>query len=234
MRSSPLREGYFPHPTALALAPAPGIVGAVSLPRDNQASQPHDVLPGTVVQGKYELVEIAGIGGMATVWRAAQRGLGRFQRTVAIKHMHPHLATQADFRAMFFEEARVGAELVDPNIAHVQDFFEENQQLYLVMEWVEGIDLATYNRYVVATAQQTRWELITAVGIGLLHGLAGSSHFFGVLPMLALPNRAMAVGYLLTFSLGTIAAMAAFSAIVGLTAKRFQHRTNFRGFDGCS
>lgn len=71
-----------------------------------------------------------------------------------------------------------------------------------------------------------------AVGIGLLHGLAGSSHFFGVLPMLALPNRWMAIGYLLTFSLGTILAMAVFSAIVGLTAERFRHRTNglYRGF----
>ena len=146
----------------------------VSFPPNNPLSEARDVLPGTIVQGKYELDEIAGIGGMATVWRATQRGLGRFRRTVAIKHMHAHLATQANFRAMFFEEARVGAELHDPNLAHVQDFFEEDQQLYLVMEWVEGIDLATYNRYVGATAQQTRWELITAVGIGLLRGLAAA------------------------------------------------------------
>jgi serine/threonine-protein kinase len=56
----------------------------------------------------------------------------------------------------------------------VQDFFEDHGHLHLVMEWVEGIDLATYIRYVVATTQQTRWELITAVGIGLLRGLAAA------------------------------------------------------------
>lgn len=132
------------------------------------------VSAGTVVHGKYELVEVAGVGGMATVWRALQRGPGRFRRTVAVKHMHAHLAARSEFRTMFFEEARVGAELHDPNLAQVQDFFEEHGQLYLVMEWVEGIDLATYNRYVLATSQQTRWELITAVGIGLLRGLAAA------------------------------------------------------------
>jgi serine/threonine protein kinase len=135
----------------------------------------HDApMPGKIVGGKYQLVEIAGAGGMATVWRAIQQGPGRFARTVAIKQLHPHLAADELFRAMFFEEARVGALLDDPNLARVQDFFEETGHLYLVMEWVEGIDLATYIRYVVATAQETRWELITAVGIGLLRGLAAA------------------------------------------------------------
>jgi ABC-type nickel/cobalt efflux system permease component RcnA len=73
-----------------------------------------------------------------------------------------------------------------------------------------------------------------AVGIGLLHGLAGSAHFFGVLPMLALPTRSQALLYLLTFSLGTIASMAAFSWFVGLTASRCAGRGPqlYRGFIG--
>lgn len=71
-----------------------------------------------------------------------------------------------------------------------------------------------------------------AVGIGLLHGLAGSAHFFGVLPMLALPTRLQAVLYLLTFSIGTIASMAAFSWFVGFTAHRSAGRSPhlYRGF----
>jgi len=133
-----------------------------------------ELTPGTIVGGKYQLVEIAGAGGMATVWRALQRGPGRFSRTVAVKHLHRHLGNDDRFRDMFFEEARVGAVLDDPNLARVQDFFEEGDDLFLVMEWVEGIDLATYIRYVVATAQETRWELVTAVGIGLLRGLAAA------------------------------------------------------------
>ena len=54
-----------------------------------------------------------------------------------------------------------------------------------------------------------------ALAVGALHGLAGSSHLLGVLPALALPSRASAVAYLAGFGVGTIGAMAAFSAAVG-------------------
>ncbi|HSU56249.1 MAG TPA: sulfite exporter TauE/SafE family protein [Candidatus Dormibacteraeota bacterium] len=60
-----------------------------------------------------------------------------------------------------------------------------------------------------------------AFGIGILHGLAGSSHFLGVLPVLAFPTRAEALGYLLTFAIGTIISMATFSSIMGLVAARW-------------
>lgn len=54
-----------------------------------------------------------------------------------------------------------------------------------------------------------------AFGIGLIHGFAGSAHFLGVLPALALPTRVEAITYLLSFGLGTISAMVIFSIIVG-------------------
>jgi sulfite exporter TauE/SafE len=54
-----------------------------------------------------------------------------------------------------------------------------------------------------------------AFGIGTLHGLAGSSHFLGVLPALALPSTAQAVAYILAFGTGTILAMATFSWSIG-------------------
>lgn len=50
-----------------------------------------------------------------------------------------------------------------------------------------------------------------AFGIGTLHGLAGSSHLFGVLPILAFPTHAQALGYLLAFGAGTVVSMASFS-----------------------
>src|SRR2546427_6466935 len=59
-----------------------------------------------------------------------------------------------------------------------------------------------------------------AFGIGLLHGLAGSSHFLGVLPILAFPTKVQALAYLLAFGLGTIASMAAFSWLMGSLAWR--------------
>lgn len=60
-----------------------------------------------------------------------------------------------------------------------------------------------------------------AFGIGVLHGLAGSSHFLGVLPILAFPTRAQAVAYLLAFGVGTIFSMAGFSWVLGAVARRY-------------
>jgi ABC-type nickel/cobalt efflux system permease component RcnA len=57
-----------------------------------------------------------------------------------------------------------------------------------------------------------------AFGIGILHGLAGSSHFLGVLPTLALPTLTQAVSYLIAFGVGTVVSMAFFSWIMGLLA----------------
>ncbi|MDA1184551.1 MAG: High-affinity nickel transporter [Acidobacteria bacterium] len=51
--------------------------------------------------------------------------------------------------------------------------------------------------------------------LGVLHGVAGSSHFVGVLPALALPTRAAAMTYILSFGVGTVAAMTAFAASAG-------------------
>jgi len=60
--------------------------------------------------------------------------------------------------------------------------------------------------------------------MGLLHGLAGSSHLFGVLPALALPTRAGAAVYLGGFGIGAVAAMTAFAAVVGVLARRAGRR----------
>jgi len=60
-----------------------------------------------------------------------------------------------------------------------------------------------------------------AFGIGILHGLAGSSHFLGVLPILAFPTRAQSVAYLLAFALGTVVSMASFSHAMGWVATRW-------------
>ena len=56
--------------------------------------------------------------------------------------------------------------------------------------------------------------------LGVLHGIAGSSHFFGVLPALALPTRAAALTYIGAFGVGTVAAMTIFAAVVGLLGGR--------------
>lgn len=61
-------------------------------------------------------------------------------------------------------------------------------------------------------------------GMGALHGLAGSSHLFGVLPALAFATRIEAAFYLAGFGAGAVAGMAAFSATMGLLSSRLSHR----------
>lgn len=64
-----------------------------------------------------------------------------------------------------------------------------------------------------------------AFGIGTVHGLAGSSHFLGILPALALPTSAQAIVYLAAFAAGTVAAMIGFSCLIGSLAARFAMTT---------
>ena len=61
--------------------------------------------------------------------------------------------------------------------------------------------------------------------MGTLHGLAGSSHLFGVLPALALPTQAAALSYLIGFGVGAVVAMTVFAAIVGMLAARAGRRS---------
>jgi hypothetical protein len=59
--------------------------------------------------------------------------------------------------------------------------------------------------------------------LGILHGVAGSSHFLGVLPALALPTRLAAVTYIGAFGVGTVMAMTAFAAAIGSVGGHIRH-----------
>jgi eukaryotic-like serine/threonine-protein kinase len=132
-------------------------------------------LSGHVIDGKYQLVSIAGEGGMATVYKAVVRGAAGFQRTVAVKHIKPEYRALKNYIDMFIEEARVGSELAHPNIVQVHDFCSEAGSYYLVMEWVEGVDLGALIKVYRAMGRDVPWPLAAAIGIGLLRGL-GAAH----------------------------------------------------------
>ncbi|MEZ4360648.1 MAG: serine/threonine-protein kinase [Kofleriaceae bacterium] len=130
--------------------------------------------PGAVIGGRYELVELAGRGGMADVWRAQVRGDVGFTRPVAIKRMHAALAAQPSYVKMFVEEARVGASLQSPNLPQVHDFVAEDGNYFMVLEWIDGIDLGTWVRWHAQRSEATGWELVAAIGVGILRGLASA------------------------------------------------------------
>jgi eukaryotic-like serine/threonine-protein kinase len=131
--------------------------------------------PGRLIAGRYDLVEELGRGGMAVVWRAIQRGPGRFARPVAVKRILPAMRAAPDTSAMFAEEARIGAELNHPNIVAVLDYgLDEFNHPYLVNELVNGLDLGAWIASHVSAGLDTPWELVTAIGIEMLRGLASA------------------------------------------------------------
>jgi serine/threonine-protein kinase len=92
-----------------------------------------------VLAGRYEVEEELGAGGMASVWRATDRVLGR---SVAVKVLHGHLAENRSSVERFQREAVSSARLTHPNIVNVFDTGEEEGVSYIVMEHFDGETLS--------------------------------------------------------------------------------------------
>lgn len=97
---------------------------------------------GQVLLNKYRIEQKLGEGGMALIYRASSIGAAGFERKVVLKVIKPHLAEAPGMVDQFVREASVSASLVHPNIVQVFDLGEESGMLYMVMEYVEGKDLA--------------------------------------------------------------------------------------------
>jgi eukaryotic-like serine/threonine-protein kinase len=92
--------------------------------------------------GRYEILGLLGTGGMAEVFLGRLRGPGSFERPVVIKRILPHLAREQQFVDMFLDEARIVAGLRHQNVVTVHELGQENDELFLVMEYLEGESLA--------------------------------------------------------------------------------------------
>ena len=97
--------------------------------------------------GPYELVDRIAAGGMAEVFRAREPRSAGEPRTVVLKRMLPHVAATPDARVMFREEARLGAFVRHRNVVEVLDSGEHEQQPFLVLEYVPGVDLWRLGRW---------------------------------------------------------------------------------------
>ncbi len=95
---------------------------------------------GKIIEN-YRIELVLGQGGMAAVYKATDLKL---QRQVAIKIMHPHLASQTSFQQRFLQEARAAAHLDHPNIVRVLSFNNTENNLFLVMELFIGGNLRQY------------------------------------------------------------------------------------------
>jgi serine/threonine protein kinase len=139
------------------------------------ATDADDPLIGRTLPGGYVILDLVGIGGMGRVYRAEQTTLGR---TVAVKIIHPHLVGEENAAARFITEARAASRLNHPNSVGVIDFGKTpDGQLYLVMEFLRGRDLArvAYEegplpfRRVIGVIRQVLAALSEAHHLGIIH-----------------------------------------------------------------
>ena len=96
---------------------------------------------GKIIDGRYEIIEEIGRGGMAQVFLAKCLVLNRY---VAIKVLRPEYRDDAEFIKRFKIEAQSAASLSHPNIVSIYDVGNEGDMEYIVMEHVEGITLKQY------------------------------------------------------------------------------------------
>jgi serine/threonine-protein kinase len=134
---------------------------------------------GSMIGGRYQLVDVVAEGGLATVWQGVARSSEVFARPVAIKVMKRAFATVGGpYLSMFLEEARIGARLQHANVIQVLDFIVEatpaGPTYCLVMEWVDGIDLRSMLRVENALGRKLSWALVATVGLRVLRGLAAA------------------------------------------------------------
>jgi tetratricopeptide (TPR) repeat protein len=125
--------------------------------------------PGASI-GRFILREKLGVGGMGEVYRADDTKLNR---PVAIKRMSSAMRTDPEYRRNFIKEAERASQLNDPHIAAIYDILEEHDEMFLVMELVEGLNLRQL------LTRETKLKDFLGVAIQAAEGLS-SAHTRGI------------------------------------------------------
>ncbi|MCD7858532.1 MAG: Stk1 family PASTA domain-containing Ser/Thr kinase [Clostridiales bacterium] len=96
---------------------------------------------GKMLDDRYEILDVLGVGGMAVVYKAKCH---RLNRLVAVKMLKPELAEDEEIRSRFHDESQAVAMMSHPNIVNVYDANQTDGIEYIAMELIEGITLKQY------------------------------------------------------------------------------------------
>jgi serine/threonine-protein kinase len=129
-----------------------------------------EAAPLTIV-GRYVLHATIARGGMATVHLARLLGAQGFSRIVAAKRLHPQFADDAEFVAMFLDEARIASKVHHPNVVPVLDVVHTGTEVILVQEYVHGVPLDKLLRAARERQIPVPPEIVVALGADVLAGL---------------------------------------------------------------
>ncbi len=126
---------------------------------------------GSAGAGRYALHDEIASGGMATVHLGRLTGAAGFSRTVAIKRLHPQYAKDPEFVSMFLDEARLASRIQHPNCVATIDVIAQDNELFLVMEYVQGESLSKLVRIASQRGSAIELGVVNAILSGALHGL---------------------------------------------------------------
>lgn len=110
--------------------------------------------------GRYELCFELASGGMASVHLARVEGNPGFEKLVALKRIHPHLAQEREYVDMFLDEARIASRITHSNVCSVFDFGEADGEYFIAMEYLVGEPLSRVHRRVLSNADQRSSSLL--------------------------------------------------------------------------
>jgi eukaryotic-like serine/threonine-protein kinase len=129
--------------------------------------------------GRYEILREIATGGMAKVYLGRVVGEGGFERLVAVKVMHPHLASEPEFVAMFLDEARLAARIRHPNVVPTIDVEKGDDGVFLVMDYIEGPSLRSLHRGIKRDKRTMPVEISLRVLLDVLAGLHAAHELEG-------------------------------------------------------
>jgi serine/threonine protein kinase len=121
---------------------------------------------------RYELLERIGVGGMAEIFRGKAVAAGGFEKPVAIKRILPHLSQDKRFVELLIAEAKILSLLKHRNIVQIFDVgLGDDQQYFLVMEYVDGKDLGAVQRAFEARRRRMPFDLALHIGAEICEAL---------------------------------------------------------------
>lgn len=126
--------------------------------------------------GRYIELRTLAAGGMGEIVLAEHTGLSGFSKRVAVKRIRASLAQDPAYVELFLNEARLGSFLNHPNIVHIFDVGRDGDELWLVMEYVEGVDLKRLARRARRAGQPISPTVVAAVAIEVLSALHEAHH----------------------------------------------------------
>ena len=122
---------------------------------------------------RYRIERYLTEGGMGAIYVGKKLGPSGFEKEVVLKQLLPEYTARPEFRDLFFREAKISATLDHANIVHVFDLVESDESLFIVMEYVRGVDLRT----IIRRSKLRRRELSPAAALHItLEVLAGLSY----------------------------------------------------------